>query len=649
MFGKPPPTSAAKSWRSIRIVLDGAVILASIAALVSLARGGTALAFVTLSALWVLRLAVSCRGRLDRLSRAQEATLLLAVLLVVYLGNGRNLGGGDTVPARHLPFALLRDHTFALDGFPLLLAGCAPYYLANVGGRHVSVYPVAPALLALPVYAPAALVGGAADAPLAIELEKLAAALIVALSALVLYRAISRIARRRVALLATAAYALGGSAFSVSSQALWQHGPSQLALAVAIYCLLRGREQPAWIAWSGLPLAFAAITRPTDALIAAAVGAYVLVCWPRRIPGFLLAAAPPLAFQLWYAARYFGDPFRSQWDPLDVGIWRTPLWEGLSGLLLSPGRGLLVYSPIFTLSLVGFALTWRRGGDPLVRALGVAACALIVLYARWEMWWGGFTLGPRLLADLTPVLALGLVPLEGALARRRGLATIAAGLLAWSIAAHAVGAYAHDYAWNSYADVDRQPARLWSLTDNQLVNPFRRAWDRARLVLSGAPTSRSAPELVAARYTADVDAAPRVTPGAPLELTVNAVNDGRATWLAWPADGDGAIKLGWRWRNGDSGAVTTGGAQLLYRDVAPGRSRDFRLRVYSPATPGPYRLEIGLLRGGRGCASPIDSPALRLDVTVPPPAAGAGDGPRRCLIDPLVAPPPAPCPAIRAP
>src|SRR6266700_2150384 len=52
-------------------------------------------------------------------------------------------------------------------------------------------------------------------------------------------------------------YALGTSSFSVSSQALWQHGPSQLALTTGLYSLIRGRKEPFWIGLAGFSLAFA--------------------------------------------------------------------------------------------------------------------------------------------------------------------------------------------------------------------------------------------------------------------------------------------------------------------------------------------------------------------------------------------------------
>jgi hypothetical protein len=653
VFGNAPEPFSEKRGRFAPVIVTGGLILAALGLFASLVRGGTALAVITLSVLWIVRLAIVHRGRPSRLDTAQETTLLLAALLILYLGNGRTLASGDTMPARYLPLILLRERTFYLDRLEFLYAQCLPYYLAPAGDHYVSAYPVAAALSALPIYLPAALAGIPLDSPVLTELEKLAAATIVALSAILLYRGVRWVGSRRAALLATAAYALGSSSFSVSSQALWQHGPSQLGLVATLYCLLRGQHQPSWVGFAGFPLAFAVIARPPDALIALCLAAYVLLQRPRQLPVFTLAALPPVLFQLWYNVRYLGDPFKTQWALLDSGIWTTPFWEGIAGLTLSPGRGLLVYSPIFALSTVGFALAWRRGGDALLRALGVAACLTLVHYAKWEMWWGGSTFGPRLLADLSPALALGLVPWDGLLQRHRALAFTGAVLLGWSIFAHAVGVYAHDYAWNAYADVDRTPGRLWSWTDNQLVNPPRRALARASLMLAGVPTSRSSPELLAATYSVRAAPGQNVPPRSRLELSLTAVNTGHAAWLAWPRDGYGVVTLGWRWRQTVEVAPSAGGAQRLYHDVPPGGSAQFQLHLDSPSTPGSYLLEIGLACNATGCAAPIASPVLQLEVTVGEPGVSsespAGPSPRRerCRPQPFAVEKLTPCPGIR--
>ena len=87
--------------------------------------------------------------------------------------------------------------------------------------------------------------------------------------------------RHAESLLATAVgvaltYGLATSTWSVSSQGLWQHGPAQLFMAAALYCVIRGERQGWFYAWSGLALGFMVASRQTTAVVAAALLLYVL-------------------------------------------------------------------------------------------------------------------------------------------------------------------------------------------------------------------------------------------------------------------------------------------------------------------------------------------------------------------------------------
>jgi hypothetical protein len=415
--------------------------------------------------------------------RVLEATLLVTALLAVYLSNGKTLGSGDTLPARYLPLSLLREGSFYLDAFPVLYDERAPagridglpYYVVRSRGHYVSWYPVGAPLLAVPVYLPAVLAGGPGDDPGLAVLEKLSAAVIVALSALLFLLVLRRLTTRPLALALVIVYALGTSNLSVSSQALWQHGPSQLALVAGLYCLVRARGEPWWAALAGFPLALSVVIRPVNALVALPLAAHAAWTHRRQAPGLVAGALPALAFQLWYNVAYFGDLWHTQLSrPSAEPLWQASLLEALGGLLVSPGRGLLVYSPVFVLSLIGIARAWRPGGDPLVRTLSVGSVLTVLLYGKWTKWWGGDTYGPRLLADLSPVLVLGMLPIADRLIRRRAWRLAFSLLAAWSIAAHAMGAFVDDHvAWNRRVDVEAHPERLWWWGDNQLVNSVR--------------------------------------------------------------------------------------------------------------------------------------------------------------------------------
>ncbi len=130
-----------------------------------------------------------------------------------------------------------------------------PEYLVRSRGHVISRYPVAPALVILPAMAVQVAFfdrarPGWEDDPrtawLLIQMmAKRSAALIAALSAVVLHRLFLALGLRRVAIPAILAASLGSDLWAVASQAPWQHGPASLAIASAAWLLLP-REAARW-------------------------------------------------------------------------------------------------------------------------------------------------------------------------------------------------------------------------------------------------------------------------------------------------------------------------------------------------------------------------------------------------------------------
>jgi hypothetical protein len=418
----------------------------------------------------VKRRAVSDPAVVRRHDPVHAATVLFAVVLAVYMANGRTIWSWDTLAARYLPIGILRHGTFYLDEFPALYAGHPQWekaILRPIGGHYVSFYPVGAPLVAAPFYAPAVLHGLSRVDAQAEALEKISAAAIVSLSVAFLYLALLHLTSRGVALGLAIAYAFGTSSFSVSSQALWQHGPSQLGLAITLLLFARDRSAAdRWFGLAGFPLAMAVVCRPSDLFLAAPLGLYALWARPRRAPWLIASALPPVLFQLWYNVTYLGDPFWQQFPMSNGFYWHSASWKRTASMLFSPSRGLFVYSPIFLFSVVGLVAAWRRGGDPLLRAAGIGVLLVVAIYSKWRMWWAGTTYGPRHLADLSPLLIVALVPVLRSVTERRVWRTVFAVALAWSIVVHGAGAF--------YDDGRYSAATLWSWTDNQLVRALGR-------------------------------------------------------------------------------------------------------------------------------------------------------------------------------
>lgn len=102
----------------------------------------------------------------------------------------------------------------------------------------------------------------------------------------------------------------------------------------------------------------------------------------------------------------FGSPFDNGYPNL---TYSTPIYEGVFGLLLSPGKGLLWYAPVCIVSVFALRRTFlaQRRYAVFVGALLVAHLAV---YARFQIWSGENAFGPRYLIPVLPLLVALIAP-----------------------------------------------------------------------------------------------------------------------------------------------------------------------------------------------------------------------------------------------
>lgn len=121
------------------------------------------------------------------------------------------------------------------------------------------------------------------------------------------------------------------------------------------------------------------------------------------LPPALVLAGSAVAISLYHHALWgFFDPRRVYGRRREFSLDILP--EGLPGLFFDQEFGLLVYAPIFVLSLAGFVHLSRRRRSLALAAL-FAAFGVIATASVWPMWRGGFNPPARFLVPLVPVLA----------------------------------------------------------------------------------------------------------------------------------------------------------------------------------------------------------------------------------------------------
>jgi hypothetical protein len=393
-----------------------------------------------------------------------------------------------------------------------------------------------------------------------------------------------------------------------------------------IYWLIRGITVPKFSAFAGFALAGAILCRPANVLIFPPVGGYILHKRHSQLAGFLLASLPPLLLFLAYNTRYFGSPlsvgFASRvvtpswlWGAFSK-YFSVPLHEGLMGVLASPSRGLFIYSPILLFAVVGIVMVWRESDHVLLKYLGLASLAPILLVAKWVMWWGGGCYGPRLLADITPILCLYLYPPFERATGRIFLKYSLVGLSALSIGLHALGTFG-DGSWDGRPNIDMQHERLWSWVDSPPVYYGRQMFAELRKMTSALPVSLDAPQKLSASYSLlRLIAGPTLYPCEFLSIHVSALNAGESIWLAHAKDDRGVVRLGWHWFKGDQAIPLMEGREGLTYHVFPGERFEFWSRITPPQEPGEYILEIGLVNEHMQWFSELGVKPLQISVRV---------------------------------
>ena len=175
-------------------------------------------------------------------------------------------------------------------------------------------------------------------------------------------------------------------------------------------------------------------------VLSVTVAAGIAVRRPRQLSALLLWASPAAALVLLYQWIYFGAPWRHGFSA-SLGRFDETWGLGHAGLLVSPAKGLLVFTPVALVAVLGMVRSFRRGERWLVATLATAVVGHWLLMGRWSEWHGGESWGPRMMTDVLPLLFLFLP--EGL----DVLPSVGAGLAALSVAVQALGAFAYDYRW----------------------------------------------------------------------------------------------------------------------------------------------------------------------------------------------------------
>ncbi|MCD1294181.1 hypothetical protein CUJ83_04125 [Methanocella sp. CWC-04] len=428
----------------------------------------------------------------------RETYFIFFIMCVVYLSNCFNyMSSTDTIPAILLPFSILDQHNIYLDNFIDYYNNSSnwwgTYFFTESRGHWVSSYPIVAPLLATPLYLLPYIftklmgipvdMGNTTFFLMVYAMEKISAAVIAALSGVVFYLLLRELFDKKVALIGVFLYAFATSTWTIGSQGMWQHGTSELLLCLILLLLVKNIKVPKGISYVylGILSGLLVFNRPTNAILLLPVLYYLLKSSRDNILryGISLAAVsvPFLAYNLYF----FGGLFGGYGGLTSLYSFDPEAMTRLAGLLISPSRGLFIYTPIALLAIPGFFYVKKIKEDRIrnVFYLGGLAVALTTLmYSFYEFWWGGGCYGPRFFTDIIPLIVIFVMFFVNDVLQNRGdghknvligavLLLLAASVLVQVIGAHLYPVYGFQWGHGETITFDDQ-SKLWDWSDTQI-------------------------------------------------------------------------------------------------------------------------------------------------------------------------------------
>lgn len=425
---------------------------------------------------------------------------------LLFMANGREIPSYDSQSAKFLAIEIATRHSLSLGHvvgrIPAL--GDRPAFVRDRHGNYRTAYPL-PSALAAGAVAWTLATAGVVDprAPLAAPfVAKLTASVLTAVAVgLAFLTAQRRVPVPHAALIAIALGA-GTNLWAGVSQTLWQQETALCALMGAALILARAGLTGRHFLGAGALLGLAGWARPQVAPIVLVLAISMVVRAGRgALAGWIpivCAAAIAIAINL----AWFGHPLGAV-PSLEAlhetvhgasGSVSTTPWISAAGLLVSPSRGLFVFSPVVLFAAFGFPVARREGWSSDLAWCVAAAAAQFAAYSFYQVWWGGHTFGPRYALDVLPPLVPVAAAGFPAIVRRRAVAALAAVCLAWSIGAAALGAFVYPAdGWNTDPlNVDTAHRRLWDWRDCQLRRAAHAGWNQQNFALFSRYAFRSA-------------------------------------------------------------------------------------------------------------------------------------------------------------
>lgn len=414
--------------------------------------------------------------------------LLFSFTFLIYNLNFDLVGSSDNLPARILPFNILSGNGIYLDRYVKFLTGTT-YYLLKYQNHYISAYPTMMGVLSLPVYFPFYIYlnmnGLSNDETLfktSFLLEKVSASVLASLSVCLIYLLFYRISGSKTSsLLFSLIFAFATQTFSISSQALWQHGGANLFMITSLIFYVQSlkipSKKPLYFILSLLLAILAFWTRLNYFLYLMLILSFITWIDKKRILLYAEIALLGILALITYNLSFYNSIFGG-YTQLSGMAGAGDFWTGFLGLVFSPSRGTLFYTPFFFFSLLSIFFLKKIIKTSFEKYIFLPIYLYFIMGAilnfYWGGWWGGWSWGNRLLTDIAvPVVILSYFFYRWE--NRKYIKIIFFTCVIYSVFTQVLGVFFYSKTnWESIPnDAYFHQERLWQINDSPILRSLK--------------------------------------------------------------------------------------------------------------------------------------------------------------------------------
>lgn len=403
----------------------------------------------------------------------------------------------------HSAYSLIKEGNFNLDEFEEQIRENENYGIEQVNGHYYNYFPIGTTLIAVPFVFTANifLQPGIEKIPfiknsvqgrsrkavytynviaLYHGVELFIASFLMALASVFIFKISKLYLDNIYSLFVTFVFAFCTSVYSVASRGLWSHGPTILILAIVLYMLLKAKENNSekkyLISYISIPLFFSFLIRPSNLITIIIVSIYVFIYYRKYFWKYILYGSAIFILFFIYNLNIYGSILPSYYGTERLNLDLTFL-QAVFANLISPGRGIFIFSPVLLLAIAGIFYKLKNDKDPFDKFLIAIIILHLLVVSSFSTWWAGLSYGPRFMSDMLPIFIYFFIfGLKWILQLTGGYKKLCLSIIfiftAVSLLIHLKGAVSRE-AWTVWSGtpvpIHEEPMRIWNWKDPQFL------------------------------------------------------------------------------------------------------------------------------------------------------------------------------------